>query len=55
LFTTHQFTSSGYVRCPELQNNVPAEQLYAPAQTVDYLLNVLDNLEPAQSGEFSGV
>jgi NAD(P)-dependent dehydrogenase (short-subunit alcohol dehydrogenase family) len=34
------------------QRNVPPEQLFSPAQTAGYLLNVLDNLKPAQSGQF---
>jgi NAD(P)-dependent dehydrogenase (short-subunit alcohol dehydrogenase family) len=34
------------------QHNVPPEQLFAPAQSVDYLLQVLDSLEPGQSGQF---
>lgn len=34
------------------QRNVPAEQLFSPARTADYLLDVLDNLDSAQSGSF---
>lgn len=34
------------------QHNVPAGQLFTPLQTVNYLLDVLDNLKPAQSGQF---
>ncbi len=34
------------------QHNVPPEQLFAPTQSVDYLLKVLDGLEPGQSGQF---
>jgi NAD(P)-dependent dehydrogenase (short-subunit alcohol dehydrogenase family) len=32
--------------------NVPREQLFTPAQSVSYLLNVLDGLRPAQTGRF---
>ena len=34
------------------QHNVPREQLFAPAQSVDYMLTVLDGLEPGESGQF---
>lgn len=34
------------------QRNVPPEQLFSPAQTAGYLLNVLDGLTPDQSGRF---
>jgi NAD(P)-dependent dehydrogenase (short-subunit alcohol dehydrogenase family) len=34
------------------QKNVPPEQLFSPGQSVDYLLKVLDGLEPGQSGQF---
>lgn len=34
------------------QNNVPTGQLFAPARTAGYLLDVLDGLTPAQSGQF---
>jgi len=34
------------------QHNVPREQLFTPRQTANYLLNVLDGLEPAQSTQF---
>jgi NAD(P)-dependent dehydrogenase (short-subunit alcohol dehydrogenase family) len=34
------------------QRNVPPAQLFTPEQTVTHLLKVLDNLEPAQSGQF---
>jgi NAD(P)-dependent dehydrogenase (short-subunit alcohol dehydrogenase family) len=34
------------------QRNVPTGQLFMPLQTVDYLLDVLDSLKPAQSGQF---
>jgi hypothetical protein len=34
------------------QHNLPPEQLFAPDQSVDYLLKVLDGLEPGQSGQF---
>ena len=34
------------------QHNVPREQLFAPAQSVDYMLAVLDGLEPGESGQF---
>lgn len=34
------------------QHNVPPEQLFSPGQSVDYLLKVLDGLEPGQSGQF---
>lgn len=34
------------------QHNVPREQLLAPAQSVDYMLAVLDGLEPGESGQF---
>ncbi|MGB5541241.1 MAG: SDR family NAD(P)-dependent oxidoreductase [Gammaproteobacteria bacterium] len=31
---------------------VPPEQLFTPAQSVSYMLNVLDSLKPEQSGRF---
>ena len=34
------------------QHNVPREQLFAPAQSVDHMLTVLDGLEPGESGQF---
>ena len=34
------------------QHNVPPQQLFTPEQSVDYLLKVLDGLEPGQSGQF---
>lgn len=34
------------------QKNVPPWQLFSPAQTAGYLLDVLHDLEPAQSGQF---
>jgi NAD(P)-dependent dehydrogenase (short-subunit alcohol dehydrogenase family) len=34
------------------QHNVPPGQLFAPEQTVDFLLKVLDDLKPAQTGRF---
>jgi NAD(P)-dependent dehydrogenase (short-subunit alcohol dehydrogenase family) len=34
------------------QRHVPPGQLFAPGQTASYLLDVLDGLTPAQSGEF---
>ena len=34
------------------QRNVPPGQLFAPAQTAGYLLEVLDGLVPANSGQF---
>jgi NAD(P)-dependent dehydrogenase (short-subunit alcohol dehydrogenase family) len=34
------------------QHNVPREQLFAPAQSVDFMLRVLDGLEPGESGQF---
>jgi len=34
------------------QHNVPPEQLFTPRQSVDYLVEVLDGLKPAQSGQF---
>ena len=34
------------------QHNVSTGQLFTPLQTVNYLLDVLDNLKPAQSGQF---
>lgn len=34
------------------QRNMPREQLFTPAQSVSYMLNVLDGLKPAQSGRF---
>lgn len=34
------------------QKNVPPGQLFAPARTAAYLLDVLDGLTPAQSGQF---
>ncbi len=34
------------------QHNVPTGHLFSPVQTVNYLLDVLDNLQPAQSGQF---
>jgi hypothetical protein len=40
-------SASGYVLCPELRRNVPPEQLYALAQTVGYLRNVPNKLDPA--------
>jgi len=32
--------------------NVLRERLFTPGETVNYLLNVLDGLKPAQSGQF---
>lgn len=32
--------------------HVPPEQLFTPAQSVSYMLNVLDSLTPAESGRF---
>ena len=34
------------------QRNVPPQQLFSPGQSVDYMLDVLDSLIPAQSGRF---
>ena len=34
------------------QHNVPAEQLFTREQSVDFLLKVLDDLKPAQTGRF---
>jgi NAD(P)-dependent dehydrogenase (short-subunit alcohol dehydrogenase family) len=34
------------------QRNVPPEKLFTPAQTVNYLLTVIDGLTPQDSGEF---
>lgn len=34
------------------QRNVPREQLFSPERTANYLLNVLDSLDPSQSGRF---
>ena len=34
------------------QKNVPPGQLFAPSRTAAYLLDVLDGLTPAQSGQF---
>jgi NAD(P)-dependent dehydrogenase (short-subunit alcohol dehydrogenase family) len=34
------------------QKNIPPGQLFAPGQTASYLLDVLDGLTPAQSGQF---
>ena len=34
------------------QKNVPPEQQFAPERTAGYLLDVLDDLTPAQSGQF---
>jgi NAD(P)-dependent dehydrogenase (short-subunit alcohol dehydrogenase family) len=34
------------------QRNVPAQQLFAPARTAGYLVDVLERLEPADSGQF---
>jgi NAD(P)-dependent dehydrogenase (short-subunit alcohol dehydrogenase family) len=34
------------------QHNVPGEQLFTPERSANYLLNVLDRLKPAQSGQF---
>ncbi|MEN8800474.1 MAG: SDR family NAD(P)-dependent oxidoreductase [Thiogranum sp.] len=34
------------------QHNVPPEQLFTPEQSVNYLLDVLDGLKPARSGQF---
>jgi NAD(P)-dependent dehydrogenase (short-subunit alcohol dehydrogenase family) len=34
------------------QRNVPPDQLFSPAQTAGYLLEVLDGLTPANSGQF---
>ena len=34
------------------QHNVPDEQLFTPERSANYLLNVLDRLKPAQSGQF---
>ena len=34
------------------QHNVPSGQLFTPAQSVSYMLDVLDGLNPADSGRF---
>ena len=34
------------------QHNVPSGQLFAPGQSVSYMLDVLDGLKPADSGRF---
>ena len=34
------------------QRHVPPQHLFSPSQSVDYLLEVLDGLIPAQSGRF---
>lgn len=34
------------------QRHVPTDQLFTPERSVDQLLNVLDNLDPSQSGQF---
>lgn len=34
------------------QANVAAEKLFSPAQTAEYLLTVIDTLQPAESGRF---
>lgn len=34
------------------QKNVPPSQLFSPARTAGYLLDVLDGLTPAESGQF---
>ena len=47
----HPGTTDTFLSRP-FQRNVPPEQLFTPAQTVGYLLNILDTVKPEQSGRF---
>jgi len=47
----HPGTTDTFLSRP-FQRNVPREQLFSPAKTVGYMLNILDAVKPEQSGQF---